>query len=330
MRRKIIKQGHSTLTITLPSKWAKNYNLKAGDEVNLIEKENGLLLTSEKKNEYSKAEFDISGFDIPTIWKYFMAVYREGHDELKVNFKQNEKFDSPYKYFVTHKLDLKYGKEMHKKNPVEFLHDIVSRFIGWEIINYERDYVIVKDMSEPSSKEFDNALRRIFLLIEQMTEEIYEALEKGRAEHLSHIHDIDVNLDKFHDYCIRILNKVGNKDSKKTSLTVSTLLFLELIGDEFKQISHHLLYDFKKSSYKNVIELTQSIKKQFELYYDFFYKFDKEKIIEASNLDKDRYFSVSEQYKKINTEGEREVFHHLRVISRYLNTLSELRIEMEF
>ena len=62
-----------------------------------------------------------------------------------------------------------------------------------------------------------------------MVEEICEALEKGDAKSLSHIHDIDINLDKFHDYCIRILNKVGNKNSKKTSLLTASLFLLECI-----------------------------------------------------------------------------------------------------
>jgi antitoxin component of MazEF toxin-antitoxin module len=73
MFRKIIKQGHNTLTITLPSEWTRKLNLAAGSEINLIERENGLLITSEKKGDISHAEFDIEGMDIPTIWKYFMA-----------------------------------------------------------------------------------------------------------------------------------------------------------------------------------------------------------------------------------------------------------------
>ena len=32
MIRKIIKQGHNTLTITLPSEWTKRFNLEAGKE----------------------------------------------------------------------------------------------------------------------------------------------------------------------------------------------------------------------------------------------------------------------------------------------------------
>ena len=86
MKRRIIKQGHNTLTITLPTDWAKKFNLKAGSEIDLVEKENGLFITTEKIGEEKSVEFDISEMDIPTIWKYFMAVYREGYDEVLVKF----------------------------------------------------------------------------------------------------------------------------------------------------------------------------------------------------------------------------------------------------
>ena len=49
-----------------------------------------------------------------------------------------------------------------------------------------------------------------------------------------------------------------------------------------------------------------------------------------SELDKSRYFSVEEVYKKVKKDEEKEIFHHLRIITRYINALTELRIEMEF
>ncbi len=67
MRRKIIKQGHNTLTITLPSKWAKNFNLKSGDEIEIIERDNGLFLSTEKKQESNKVQIDINDMGLPTI-----------------------------------------------------------------------------------------------------------------------------------------------------------------------------------------------------------------------------------------------------------------------
>lgn len=330
MKRKIIRQGHNTLTITLPSQWTKQFNLEPGCEIDIIEKDNGLFLSTEKNNENKKIELELSGLDIPTIWKYFMGIYRQGYDEVIVKYNIKEKMESPYKYFTQHKLDMRYGNLREKRSYIEFIHDVLNRFIGYEIISHDKETITIKEISEPTSKEFDNSLRRVFLLVLEMAEETCEALKNSKPKDLIHIHDTDINLDKFHDYCIRILNKIGNKDSRKTSLLSSTLFFLELIGDEYKNISHHLLYDFKNSDFKNIIDIAESVKEQIELFYSMFYKFDKEKVIKISEIDKKRYFNVVEKYKKTKTPQEKEIFHHLRIITRYINTLTELRIQMEF
>ena len=328
MKRKIIRQGHNTMTLTLPSDWIKRFNLEAGSEVDLIERDNGLFISSEKKNEHRAIEFDIDSFDIPTIWKYFMGIYREGYDEVKVKFNPSMKVGSPYKFFSQHKLDIKYKKETETKPIVEFLTELITRFIGWEIIDYGADYVLIKEMTEPTSKEFDNSLRRVFLLIEQMADEVTAALKSGNRKSLTHIHNVDINVDKFHDYCIRILNKVGNKEARKTSLLFSTLYLLEMLGDEYKTISHHLVQDYSDADFKSIIDVADSIKEEIYLFYDLFYKFDKEKVIHMSELDKGRYFNVSK--KKVNEKEAIEIFHHLRTIARYINALLELRIEMQY
>lgn len=329
MRRKVIKQGHNTLTVTLPSKWAKEKNIRAGDEVNLSEKEEGLLINIEKLGDRKKAEFNISDIDVPTIWKYFMGVYREGYDEVKVHYK-NKKMGSPYKYYSQHKLDPNYDKILKDKSTLQFLHDLMNRFIGFEIMDYGKDYVIIKDMEEPTTKEFENSLRRIFLLIQQMTEDTFNALKSGKFDSLSHIHNIDINLDKFHDYCIRILNKIGNKTKTKTSLLFSTLAILELIGDEFKNISHHLIQYSKKVKFSHIHMIVEGVKKQLDLFFEIFYNFDKKKLLQISEIDKEIYANVSTIYKKTKSDDEKEIFHHLRMITRYMNTLTELRIQLEF
>src|SRR3989344_10120 len=246
MKRKIIKQGHNTLTITLPSDWVKRFNLKPSSEIDLIEKENGLFITTEKNGETKRAEFDITGMDIPTIWKYFMAVYREGYNEIVIKFSQ-EKMENPYKFFTHHFLDIKYRKEMEKQSISEVLQAFVSRFIGMEIVEHGKDYVLIREMGELTSKEFDNSLRRVFLIVQQMAEETLNAIESNNPKILQHMHDVDISLDKFHDYCVRVLNRCGNKEPKKINLLFSTLYILELIGDEFKNIARHLVYDMPNS-----------------------------------------------------------------------------------
>ncbi len=329
MKRKIIKQGHNTLTITLPSNWSKKFNLMPGKEIDLIEKDNGLFITTEKTSERKKAEFNIEGMDIPTIWKYFMAVYREGYDEVLVKFDPKQTFDDPYKFFTTHKLDLRYKKQREKKNVLGALQGFVDRFIGFEIVEHGKDFILIKEMGETTSKEFDNSLRRVFLLIQQMTEETLGAINKNNSSNLINIHNVDVNLDKFHDYCIRILNKTSNQELRKSELLFSTLWLLELIGDEFKNISFHLLRDFPNEKFTNIKKLAKATSDTFNIYYDLFYKFDPEKVNKISNIDKEIFLEAAELYQKAN-EDEKEIFHHLRMIGKYLNALTELRIEMEF
>ena len=330
MKRKIIRQGHNTLTMTLPSEWVKKFNISSGDDVDVYEKDNCLLINSEKHDNNMKTEFSIDGMDLPTIWKYFMAVYREGYDEVKVKFTPGLELENPYKFFSHHQIDLKYGKNIEKKEATDVIQGVVSRFIGFEIIECGVDYVLIRELSQPTSREFDNSLRRVLLVLQQMADEILEAIKSSKPKILMHIHDIDITLDKFHDYCIRILNKVGNKESRKTTLLFSTLYLLELMGDEFKSISHHLIYDFKDQNYKSVVGITESIKEQLDLYYSMFYKFDLSKVTKMSELDMSRYFNVHDTIKKIKDEAPKEIFHHLRIITRYLNALTELRIEMEF
>ena len=333
MRRKVIKQGHNTLTVTLPSNWTKKLNISAGDEIELDEKENGLYLTTEKKlNQGKKTEFDITDMDIPTIWKYFMSVYREGYDEVKVYFDSIKTLDFPYKFITHHRISPKLAKQSKsfKKGLVTTsLQGFVDRFIGYEIVEHGKDYILVKDLGGITSKEFDNSLRRVFLLIQQMAEETLDALITGDISLLESMHDIDINLDKFHDYCIRVLNKIGNKDPEKKSIYFTTLYLIEMMGDEFKNIAIHLTQDFPKGDFHNIKPLAKFVKEQIDNYYDLYYKFDKEKIKFISQVDQKTYIDVPKLYKKANEE-EKEVFHHLRMIGRYINSLLELRIEMEY
>lgn len=329
MQRKIIKQGHNTLTITLPVEWARRFNLGSGKEVDLIEKDNGLFISVEKHGEQKKTEIDIAGMDIPTIWKYFMAVYREGYTEIKVKFNPEIKLEHPYKFLTQHRFDQKYRKDS-RLSVIESLQAITNRFIGFEIVEHGKDHIIIKEMGELTNREFDNSLRRVFLLIQQMFEDTISAIEKNDADLLSNIHDVDINVDKFQDYCIRILNRTANKDTKKTSLLFNILFLLELLGDEFKNISHHFMYDLKNEKFSVIAPMAKSVKEQFDLFYELYYKFDIKKIEKMSTIDAQRYLEVNNLYKKVKNEEVKEIFHHLRIITRYLNALSELRIEMEF
>ncbi len=329
MKRKVIKQGHNTLTVTLPSDWVKRLNIQPGSELDMSELNNGLFLSTEKKSGIKKAEFDITGMDIPTIWKHFTVVYREGYDEVTVKFDPNMTLETPYKYLTQHRYDTKYGN-IGKSSVGNAIQSFVNRFIGFEVVEHGRDFVRVKEMGELTSKEFDNSLRRMFFILEQMAEETHNAAQNNDPKFLKSMHDVDVTMDKFHDYCVRILNKLGNKDPKRTSLLFTTMFLMELAADEYKNISHHLTLEIKAKKFnKNIERVAGLVRQQIAAFQTLFYKYNKDSMKEMAKIDQEIYLNIGKYYEK-TTEDEKEIIHHLRMIERYFNALMELRIEMEY
>ena len=189
-------------------------------------------------------------------------------------------------------------------------------------------------MSEISGKEFDSALRRVFLLILQMGEIMLEAIKTNNLDLLKPTNDMDINVDKFHDYCVRILNKKGLE--KKPHLMFTSLFILELVGDEFKNVARHLLEEFKNKRLNNLKPVAELIIQQLNAFYSLFYSFNKEKVIEMSKRDYDVHFYLPKLYYKESkkeiklSEIELEIFNHFRRMSKLINALTELRLEMEF
>lgn len=331
MRRKIIKQGRNTLTITLPNKWVKDYNIKQGNELEITEKGNILVITTEKKSEEQRIEIDISDLDAYIIWKILMGVYREGYDEVKLKFNSEKKYDSPFVFFTQRTMDRRFGKKPAKEKPISVIQKMMSRFIGFEIIEQHKDYCIVKDIAEISSKEFENSLRRIFLLIQQMAEEILEGMKTNDKEMLEQIKDIDINIDKFHDYCIRVLNKTGFKEVRKSCVLFSIIYLLEMLADEFKHMSMHLIKDNKTEKIdKGLINLGELVKEMFDSFYSLYYSFSMDKVCELSKKDKEIYNFLPEIYKRKHYSWvEIEVMNHFKRLVMYINAIIELRIEME-
>lgn len=331
MKRRIIKQGHNTLTVTLPSDWVKRLNLKSGDELDVIENENSLIINGFEKNKEKCAKIDTSDFTIPLLWRYFQGAYRSGCTEIKIVFDPNKKtYEDAYHYYTTHFDYSKLGEKIPPKPAIAMIQGFVDRFIGMGIIETGKDYCIIKEMGETTIKEFDNSLRRIFLVILQMFERLIEAIEKDEIKDsglCKEIQTIDLNVDRFVDYCCRILNKTNSIPENKKILLFSTLYLLELLGDEFKYIGKHLA--LSKKSVKDTLSLAEKVKEHFEIYYKLFYKFDRELSIQFGKKDFEVYAYHFEIKEKLSGDC-RSIASHLMLISKFVLALFELRVEMEF
>ena|SRR3989344_2903918 len=332
MKRKIIKQGHNTLTITLPSKWVKRLNINEKDEIDIIEKDNALLINAYENNKEKSATIDITNFTIPLFWRYFQSAYRSGCDEIKIIFDPNKKeYEDAFHYYIAHFEYAKFGEKIPPKTALAMIQAVVDRFLNVAIISSGKDYCTIKEMGEPTMKEFDNSLRRIFIIMFQICDRIIDAIkdeEIGNIKICKELHTMDLNIDKFVDYCCRIINKINTSfpDSKK-SLLFSTLFILELVGDEFKYVGKHLT--LSKKSVKDTLDLMKMVKKHFEIYYKLFYKFDREDAINFGKSDYNIYSNYFETKERVKGESK-GIINHFMMISKLILALSEIRIEMEF
>jgi len=332
MKRKIIKQGHNTLTVTLPSEWTKKLQLGAGDEVDIIENSGSLLINGKQHNGHKSTTIDISGLRIPMVWRFFQSAYREGYDEIKVIYDKDKKdYESAYNYYASQFSYTRMGEKPTKRTAIDMITELVNRFIGIAIIDNGDNYCTIREMGEITSKEFDNYLRRIFLLILEVFDKVIYLLKNNKVGDIhicKTLHTMDINIDRFIDYCCRINNKINDSSFQKNKpLIFSTLFLLELLGDEFKYIGNHLSHT--KSKVDEIVDFAESVKKHFEMYYHIFYKFEKNEVIKFGEND----YKIYNEHFAIKESKNRDVnsiIRHLMQISKFAFCLMELRIEMEF
>jgi len=332
MKRKIIKQGHNTLTITLPSEWSKKLNLNAGDEVDLVEDSGSLIVNGKQNNGFKTTTIDITGFSVPMLWRFFQSAYREGYDEIKLTYDPGKKgYEGVYNYYASHFEYTRVGEKVVKKPVLDMISELVNRFVGMEIIDHGEGYCIIREMGEVSSKEFDNSLRRIFLLILDLFDKTIDLIKENKIGDMGickTIHTMDINVDRFIDYCCRINNKIKDSSFQKNKpVMFSTLYILELLGDEFKYIGAHLARSEKDVD--EVLSFAEIVKEHFEKYYHLFYKFDMKKVIDFGENDF-KIYNDHFKWREAKNKDVRGLRGHFMQISKFIFVLMELRIEMEF
>lgn len=276
MKRKIVQHGSSSLTITLPVKWAVRYGLKKGDELNVEESGPGLTITTGRDVASAKKEVSTTDFGIFTK-NNLSHLYQLGYDEIEI------RFDNP-----------------------ETLKGITSRLsncLGFEIIDQKKDKVYIKSIATTLESEFDTLLRKAFLITNEMARSILEVFERQEYQKLREIRNMESLNNKFTDVCIRILNKKGYSTQKRTLQIYEIVKNVERIADEFKHICD-LFADHKGRIEKPMLESYREAIDYYATFYSMFYKFQpelKKKIYLDRKSLLSKYYSQLEKSKAIDS-----------------------------
>ncbi len=234
MRRKLVQHGASTLITSLPRKWCEKFDLKKGDEINIEERGPLLEISTEKALVVRTQSLDIRKLSTSLIWRYILTLYRYGVDEI----------------IITH------------DSQMDLIQEITNSLIGFGIVKQEEQKITIRDLSGVSETEFNTIYRRCFFLLLDMAERTLELHSKNQK--LLPVSNLDKNLNKYVDYCLRVLNKRGFSDPRHTSLYYYTIIQIEYIGDIYSRIAKT-----NPKELKFLKEVNQLLRKFYELCFDY-------------------------------------------------------------
>ena len=140
MKRRVIQLAGKTSVISLPSKWVKQYSVKKGDELEIEELGNQLLIkTSSSQTEIKKIAINIENLNERTLRLIMSALHKLGYDEINL-------------FYETSKLS-------------NAIQDIIKNLLlGFVVIDQTNKKCILKSVSSDLDTEFDSTLRRAFLV----------------------------------------------------------------------------------------------------------------------------------------------------------------------
>ena len=272
----------------MPRKWAQRYNVRKGDELDLEEQGNKVIITSGKGIEIQKAELDIDNLD-PMVLRCITALYKKGVDEIKIVFSKPEAIASVQKAI---------GKEA----------------VGFEITEQGKGFCIIKHVSG-ELEDFDSVLRRTFLLLNSMANECFDSLKKGDLENLKNVAFLEEANNRFTTTCRRHLNKKGVAEGQVGPI-YCIIEALENIADEYKYLCN-ALYEMRTKKIKispEILEFFKETNSMLQSAYEAYYSFDKTKISAIGRKRKQMVERMRELLHKSSATEDKLLIHHSSII----------------
>lgn len=273
------------MVVSLPADWVKKYGVKKGDEIELVESGQKVVISTTKQGETSsKAQIDASELNERALEWTLAALHKSGYDEIIISYKKPETLKVINKYLKT------------------FL-------MGFVIMSHTDNRCILRSITKNVESEFESTLRRAFLVTISIGEESLKCIkEKKFLELLELVHYEQTN-NQLTNFCERLINKGAYKNDKHMCFMYVINWNLEKICDNYKYICKYLADSPIKLS-EETLKFFEEANKYFKAYYDLFYKFDLQKLTELSEKKK-VLINKSIDMNKTKNYKEIAVIHHL-------------------
>jgi len=312
MRRKVIQIANSTQLVSLPRTWAKEHNIKKGDELELNIQKNKIIISTEKESEQETIDVNVTNLDRSSLMFLIRALYKKGYDEI------NLRFDNQL---------AKHYRINENVKVISSIHQEVNRLTGIEIVQQKENFCKLKTISKTDDKELDNMIRRTFILLLDAAKDVIDAAKNGNSVLLETIEEKHDTLTKFISYCIRTINKRKTED-KNTHFLYHIIATMDKIVDILKNCSREL-EGFNKKVKKESLEVLNKTYSSFEKFYELFYKYNAETVKILSENKEQVMNSLISLSGKVPVQ-ELLLLSNMNQTLELFRDLTESRIAMEF
>ncbi len=245
MKRKIIRQGNHSYTLTLPIDWIREQEIQEGQEVDLEQEAGSLLINLPKDRDRHKqiVFFDISKLkeeEERTIKNILNQAYRKGYDTIRIRTKSQEE--------------------------VALIADIVKKsLLGFDTMEEKNKIVVAASIAEPSSDNYQTILNKLFFIIKVQIDGILTDIKTGKAHDLARFETTKDEFDNYTNFLRRIIVKHkigGSKDSYMHYMMVGRL---SLVCHSYYYLYKFLASQKSFKASKEVIALYADVASMFEL-----------------------------------------------------------------
>jgi len=244
MKRKINLVGNSTLTVSLPSQWAKERGLKKGDEIDVCLGDSSLILSlAGQKQKEKEISLDISNFSKHMLCRHLEVLYMIGYGKIILTYTVQE---------------ILADKEKKKVNVKNLIKHLSNRFIGMEIVSQGKNMTELRCFLLDEEKDLQKIEKRIFFLLKDTFDEFLDCLDGRHHEFNPNVHDYHENVSKFITYYLRVLDQSNTSENEKKQLHTLHLIIDKLM-DKFRHINEmihrHGCTERVRKHLKNIFEL---------------------------------------------------------------------------
>jgi len=292
MKRKVIQIAESTQLISLPRKWALQYGIKKGDELDVDIQGSQLMISSGDSVRTEKIELDVSTLE-PFILRAVDAMYKSGYDEVDLHFSDSHSI---------HGLQANVSQEMPE----------------FEIIEQTGSSLKIRSVSTASAEELDGMLRRMFLITLSISQNVADMAAQANFQKIEDVLALEKTNNRLCNFCERLLNKYGFLQYRKPTFLYTIVWEMEKIADQYKYLCLGWRERMPKLSDQEV-QLLQQTHQLLHTFYELFYKYDPDKAAAIATTRKQIIDRVNELFFKPNQDYK--LLHHTASIAQMVFNL---------